>query len=993
MRTSLLILVSLFLPVIAFAQKAITGQVLDNFDEPVIGASVLEKGTTNGTITDLDGNFNLTVSNEATLVISYIGYATQEISVAGKSSIKVQLKEDTEQLEEVVVVGYGVQKKSSMTASVASISSKEIVKQTSSNVASALQGRTPGVDVIQQGGIAGADVNIVIRGAATFGSTEPLYVIDGAFSNSGLSSLNPNDIESIEVLKDGSAAAIYGSRAANGVVLITTKKGKHGKPVIEIDGSYAFQTPTNIPDFLNASQWREFANKVADNSGLAHAPENDSPSNPNQNTDWAREWIQYAPMWNLNAAISGGGENATFNTSLGYLDQTGMTIYSDYKRYNFRVNSSFKKGIFSLQENLAITHRDKTPTTAFNISLPTLPIYDDQGRLVSGGADYYINPEDGQSQNKIAPLYYTDRYNKVTDVIGSLSASLDLYKGLKYKITFSGNYSNSHNYTHTPEYYSKWNEDGTPDTNYGNTRNNISESRGEEWNYTIDNLLTYNNTFGRHNIDALLGTSWMREYYRSMTLSTINDLGGTNITGFSNVDGKISAGDTNAALLSFFARFNYDYDNRYLLSLSVRRDESSKFAKDCRVGYFPSVSAGWNVHQEKWFKNNVMSKLKLRASYGELGANFLAPYSFDNIAFGPIPHTFGGIRFTNGRAAYLKTANLKWETAKTADIGLEFGFLNNELTFQIDFFYKKNADLLAQIDLNLSSGQIFEINSSREKPYVNTASVENRGWEFMANYRKQITKDFSIDATFNLSTLKNKVLALGENVQPITSGAMSGFFNDSPSITKPGYPIGSFYGYTIDGFDADGNFIFTDTDENGIVNADDKVIIGNPIPDFDYGLNLSMTYKDFDLTMFFQGVYGNDIFNQMKYTYYFNYSNNCVTDVLNAWTPENKNTGIPVMKTDNTRGGNSLPSTFYIEDGSYLRLKNFQIGYNFPEKILKKIGFNRLRFYAGIQNLFTITGYSGYDPEVSSNALFSRGIDSSSYPNARTYTFGFNASF
>lgn len=377
MKTYLLVLVSIFLPVIAFAQKAITGQVLDNLDEPIIGASVLEKGTSNGTITDLDGNFNLTVSPQATLVISYIGYATQEIPVAGKSSFKVILKEDTEQLEEVVVVGYGVQKKSSMTASVASISSKEIVKQTSSNVASALQGRTPGVDVIQQGGIAGADVNIVIRGAATFGSTEPLYVIDGAFSNSGLSSLNPNDIESIEVLKDGSAAAIYGSRAANGVVLITTKRGKQGKPVIEIDGSYAFQTPTNIPDFLDASQWREFANKVADNSGLAHAPENDNPTNPNQNTDWAREWIQYAPMWNLNASISGGGENSTFNTSLGYLDQTGMTIYSDYKRYNFRVNSSFKKGIFSLQENLAITHRDKTPTTAFNISLPTLPIYDE----------------------------------------------------------------------------------------------------------------------------------------------------------------------------------------------------------------------------------------------------------------------------------------------------------------------------------------------------------------------------------------------------------------------------------------------------------------------------------------------------------------------------------------------------------------------------------------------------------------------------------------
>lgn len=994
MRKYLLTLLCLCLSTYMLAQqKATTIKVVDTHNEPVIGASVLEKGTSNGTITNLDGECTLKVSQEATLIISYIGYQKQEISVAGKTALNVVLEEDAEQLDEVVVVGYGVQKKSSLTGSVASVSSKEIVKQVSSNVASTLQGRTPGVEILQQAGVAGADVNIVIRGAASFGATEPLYVIDGAFSNSGLSSLNPNDIESIEVLKDGAAAAIYGSRAANGVVLITTKRGKSGKPVVEIDGSYAFQTPTNIPDFLNASQWREFANMVADNSGLAHAPENVNPTYPNLDTDWAKEWIQYAPMWNLNASISGGGENSTFNTSIGYLDQTGMTIYSDYKRYNFRVNSSYKKGIFSLSENIALTHKDKTPTTAFNIALPTLPIYDEEGRFTSGGPDYYINPEDGKAQNKIAPLHYTDRYNKVTDVIGAINAQLDLWDGLKYKISFSGNYSNTHDYTHTPEYYTKWNEDGTPDKDFGSSRNSISETRSEEFTYTIDNLLTYNKTFSGHSIDALVGTSWMREYYRSMSMSTIADLGGTDITGFNSVDGKISAGDTNAALLSFFARVNYDYRDKYLFSASIRRDESSKFHKDNRVGYFPSVSAGWNVHQESWFENSVVSKLKLRGSYGELGANFLAPYNFDAIAYGPIPYTLGGQRYVTGRAAYLKSKDLKWETAKTTDIGLELGFLNNDLTIQVDYFVKKNVDLLAQIDLNLSSGQVFEINSSREKPYVNTASVKNTGWEFLVNYRKQLTKDFSIDATFNLATLKNEVLALGNNVQPITSGAMSDFFNDSPSITMPGEAIGSFYGYKIDGFDADGNFIFSDTDNNGIVNANDKVILGNPIPDFNYGLNISMTYKDFDLTMFFQGVYGNEIFNQKKYTYYFDYSNNVVSDVLNAWSPTNKNTNIPIMKTQNTNGGNSLPSEFYIEDGSYFRMKNLQIGYTFPKSILNKINFNKLRIYAGVQNLFTVTNYSGYDPEVSSNALFSRGIDSSSYPNARTFTFGFNASF
>ncbi len=994
MKKYLFLLFSLSLSVWAMAQQqSITIKVVDVNDEPVIGASVLEKGTTNGVITNLDGECTFTVSSKSTIVISFVGYKTQEIPVAGNSLINVTLNDDAEMLSEVVVVGYGVQKKSSLTGAVASVSSKEIVKQVSSNVASTLQGRTPGVEIVQQAGVAGADVNIIIRGAASFGATEPLYVIDGAFSNSGLSSLNPNDIESIEVLKDGAAAAIYGSRAANGVVLITTKKGKSGKPIIEIDGSYAFQTPTNIPDFLNASQWREFANMVADNSGLAHAPENDNPTYPNMDTDWAKEWIQYAPMWNLNASISGGGENSTFSTSLGYLDQTGMTIYSDYKRYNFRLNSSYKKGILTLSENVALTHKDKTPTKAFHLSLPTLPIYDQEGRLTSGGADYYINPEDGKAQNKIAPLHYTDRYNKVTDIIGSLNAQLDLWKGLKYKFSFSGNYSNSHNYTHTPEYYSKWNEDGSPDKDYGNPTNSISEARIEEFTYTVDNLITFNRTFSGHSIDALVGTSWMREYYRSMSISTISDLGGTDITGFDSVDGKISAGDLNTALLSFFARLNYDYQDKYLFSASIRRDESSKFYKDNRVGYFPSISAGWNVHQEKWFENPVVSKFKIRGSYGELGANFLSPYNFDAIAYGPIPYTLGGQRYTMGRAAYLKSKDLKWETAKTTDIGLELGFLNNDLTIQVDYFIKKNVDLLAQIDLNLSSGQVFEINSSREKPYVNSASVKNTGWEFMVNYRKRLTKDFSIDATFNLATLKNEVLALGDNVQPITSGAMSTFFNDSPSITTPGEPIGSFYGYKIDGFDADGNFIFSDTDKNGIVNANDKVILGNPIPDFNYGLNISMTYKDFDLTMFFQGVYGNDIFNQMKYSYYFDYSNNNVTDVLNAWTKTNQNTNIPIMKTQNTNGGNSLPSEFYIEDGSYFRCKNLQVGYTFPKSILNKLSFNKLRVYAGVQNLFTITNYSGYDPEVGSNTLFSRGIDSSSYPNARTFTFGFNASF
>lgn len=975
--------------------KTTSGTVFDESTGSALeGATVTVKGKTVAATTNEKGEFSITASPGDILEISYTGYISKSIIAGTQDNIIIMLAASAAtKLDEVVVVGYGTQKKSSLTAAVASISPKEVQKQLTSNVASALQGRTPGVDIVQNGGIAGADVNIIIRGAASFGATEPLYVIDGIFSNNGLSVLNPNDIESIEILKDGAAAAIYGSRAANGVVLITTKRGKSGKPVIEMNAVYGSQVPTNIPKFLNASEWRAFANTVADNSGLAHAPENDNPTDPNINTDWAKEWLQYAPMYNLNASISGGSENSTFNTSLGYLDQTGMTIYSGFKRYNLRFNHTYKKGRFSVSENAGITNRRTTPTTPFNISLPTLPVYDGEGRFTSGGPEYYINPEDGRAQNKIAPLYYTDRFNNTVDVIGSITAALNFAKGFDYRLSIGGNYSATHGYTHTPVYYTKYNNDGTPNKDYGNTINSLSESRGGEFNYTIDNIVTYKASFGKHDVDALLGTSWMREYNRNMGIASIADLGGTAITGVSNVDGKISAGESNAALLSFFSRINYDFNNKYLLSVTLRRDESSKFYKDSRVGYFPSISGGWNIDKEKFFTSGIISKLKLRASYGELGANFLNPYNFDPIAFGPIPYILGNTRYVNGRGAYLKSRSLKWETAKTTNIGIDASLLKDKIYFTADYFIKTNTDLLAAIDLNLSSGQVFEINTSREKPYVNTASVKNRGWEMLLGYRNAFSKDLHIDASFNLSSIQNKVISLGDNVQPIVSGGYSGFFNDAPSITQPGDAIGSFYGYKISGFDSKGDFIFTDVNEDGIVNANDKVILGNPIPDFSYGFNFTSTYKHFDLTLFFQGVQGNEIFNAKKYTYYFDYSSNVVKDVLNAWSPTHKDTNIPIMKTQNTNGGNALPSEFYIEDGSYFRFKNVQLGYTLPANVSQKWKINRLRVFASAQNLFTITNYSGYDPEVSSNALFSRGIDFNSYPNARIYNLGFNLSF
>jgi TonB-linked SusC/RagA family outer membrane protein len=986
---------------LAQQKPSISGTIVDIHNEPVIGASILEKGTSNGTITNDRGEFSMKISSGATLVISYIGCITQEIVVGNKSTLNVTLLEDSKQLEEVVVVGYGVQKKSSMTAAVATVSAKEIAKQVTSNVASALQGRTPGVEVLQNGGEAGGDVSILIRGAGTFGSTEPLYIIDGAVSNNGINSLNPNDIESIEILKDGSAAAIYGSRAANGVILVTTKSGKSGKTKIEINGAYSYQTPSKKLDFMNAEQWRGFANMVADNSpSFNRATQNVNPTNPDLSTDWQDIYYQNAGMWNLSGAVSGGGENSTFSTSVGYTNQNGIIIQSDYEKYNARVNGTYKKGRFTISENLSLAHiYRKSPPAGRSIMLPTLPVKDELGRYISAPLSAGYSTTNIDIINPLAEIYARDSYTRKTDITGSLSVGVEIWKGLKYKLNLAGSYLNTHGYIHTPEYASYWDQDGNPDSHFSQPYTSLSESRGEDFNYTIDNLLTYNNTFGGHTFDVLLGTSWMREYNRTMSINSgVSDLGAPSVTTF-NGSGTVGSNEMNSALLSFFARLNYDYNNRYLLSLSIRSDESSKFAKGHRVGYFPSVSAGWNVHQEKFYNIPWMSKLKIRASYGELGANFIDPYSFLSLAYGPVPAIFNNTR-QYGYVTRLAQTNLTWETAVSSNFAVEMGFLDNALNFTAEYFLKRNNDLLAPLESLPSSGQTIIVNDGN-LPYYNTASVENKGLEFTLGYRKS-WKDWNIDLQGNIAFLKNKVRKLGEGVQPIRGNLMSSKFSDRPTITKEGLPIGSFYGYKVMGISDSGDFLFEGADGKAKVASEvgeaDKQVLGNPTPDYTYGLNFNVSYKNWDLTAFFQGTQGNDIFAAAKYQFYFNYDNNNLTDALNSWTSTNKNTSLPIAKTDNYNGGNSLPSSFYVEDGSYFRCKNLQIGYMLDKKLLSKLGFiESARLFAGVQNLFTITKYPLYDPEVGSNTLFDRGVDglyqNAPRINSRTYNFGFSLTF
>ncbi len=991
--------------------KTISGKVISKSDgTPLSGVSIIVKGSSSGTQTNEKGDYIINASDNDLIIYSYTGYVTQEESVGKKTKINIVLIPEVSKMDEVVVIGYGTQKKSSLTGAVTSISPKQMQKQVGSNLASSLQGLAAGVDILQPAGIAGGEVNILIRGAATFGSTAPLYVIDGTFSNSSLNSLSPNDIESIEILKDAAAAAIYGSRASNGVVLITTKKGKKGAPKVELNLNYAQQTPAKLLDFLNATQYRSFINKVADNSGIAHSPQNDNPSNPSINSDWQKAWLQNAPMYNANVGLSGGGDNSNYNISIGYLDQKGMTVFSEFKRYDFRVNSSLRKGRFSLNESFSLSRHEKEPTTTTSIGAPTVPIYDSTGRYTSGTPDYYL--QSATISNSLATYYYSTRKNNNTYLIGSLNGSYNILSGFDYRLTLGGSYNGISNFTHNPVYYSLFNASGIGISNYGNNKNSISESRGDQFNYNIENLLTYKTEIQKHNFDVLLGTSWVKEYYRINSINTISDLGAINITGTGGtITGQINAMEQQSALLSYFSRINYQFDGKYLFSASIRNDISSKFSKDYQSGWFPSFSIGWNMHKEEWFESKIISQLKLRGSYGELGANFIDPYQFNNTLLGPIPSPFGitPTTFISAYSAQLFPINLRWETSVSKDIGIDLSLLNSRIVFTSDLFDRTNKDLLASVAAPPSSGQGLTQSAEGSKLVpVNTASVQNKGIELSLAYNKN-EGDFKFNITSNLTILKNKVLKLGDNIPPILGPVMSGDIGDNITITKTGYPIGSFYGFKmvgltdsgtikIIGYDLDGNEIFKSIEQGG---PRDKKIIGSPYPDFSYGINMSGDYKSFDFTVFIQGVKGGEIFNQQKLNTYFGYNQNLVADVLNSWTPGNTKTEIPKASTKLT-AQSGRPSTFYVEDGSYLRLKNLQIGYTFNTKNTLLDAIKNLRIYAGVQNLLTITNYSGYDPEVGSTSVqgrnvnmttITRNVDLANYPNSRTFTIGINSTF
>ncbi|WP_052323378.1 SusC/RagA family TonB-linked outer membrane protein [Flexithrix dorotheae] len=991
-------------------ENTVSGTVISPEDnEPLPGVSILIKGTSTGTTTDFDGNYKLQASPESILQFSYIGYKTYEVTVGTQSEINVALEPDLEQLEEVVVIGYGTQKKSDMTGAVGSVDSEELSKFTAADATQALQGRMAGVRVENNGGAPGANPIVTIRGSGTLSDSGPLYVIDGMLTGS-MSMLNPSDIESVTVLKDASASAIYGSRAANGVIIVTTKKGsKSGRIAVDLDVNYGVQEAIKTIDWANARQYADIVNRARDNDGNPRFPANDTEFDPTVDSDIQAASLQTAPIFSADVRVSGGGENSSFSVSANHLDQEGILKNSEYSRTNLRANSSFTKGRFTLQETIGLSRTVNNPNNYFNKErdlIPTIPIYDEDGNFTASNIPEgnnsslggYYGP--GNIGNSLGLATLEDRTVTRNSLLGNIDASFEIIDGLVYKLNLGIETYSENNYTFTPEYF--FNSSPVGNTTYAE----LSERNTNFMSTLIENTLSYNKIMGKHSIGLLGGFTEQKSNRRYLGVVArrfpSNDI---RVASAAEERAQMPSADLTSAIQSYFGRVNYTFNDKYLLTATIRRDGSSLFREELRWGTFPSVAVGWNLSNESFMDNvTAISNLKLRASYGEIGSNNVPVYSispemnlYSQYPIGVSQERATGYSITKG-----VNSNITWETTKTTDIGLEFRALNGKLDFTMDYFIKNSEDVLVELGLPLYTG------FGNRVPF-NTASIENKGWEFLVGYNEAFG-EFQLGVTSNFTFINNTVTALGD-ATPIIEGQ---FTSNGLKGTKTdiGEPISSFYGYVVEGIyqtDAEaeasnsannpqaGDIRFKDIDGDGDIDSDDQTFLGNPTPNFEYGFNINGQYKGFDFTMFFNGVSGNKILNANKYRGYFDTEGNYLADALNGWSPENPNTDIP-RNTLSDPGFNRRMSDFYLENGSYFRLRNLQIGYTLPSELTSKWSITRARFYGTIQNVFTITNYTGYYPEVGRNTrgsrrIFSSGVDESAYPAARTFQLGVQLGF
>ncbi|TRW27254.1 TonB-dependent receptor [Flavobacterium zepuense] len=1000
-------------PTISILQEPITGKIISKSDGmPLPGATVSIKGTSINTATDVDGNFSLPASSDnVVLVVSYMGFKTQEIPANGQTTINITLEEDQTQLEEVVVVGYGTVKKKDLTGAIGHVNGSDLKQQGVSDVTRTLQGRMAGVTVESSGGNPGAGSRILIRGVSSLNNANPLYIVDGV-QVASISNLNSNDIESIDVLKDASAAAIYGSRAANGVVLVTTKSGKSGEPVFSLSTNLGVQRIIDKLDVLNAEQWANVNNAAQDAAGIPRLDIAQNPQSLGKGTDYQDAIYRDAMIRQYDMSVSGGSDSGKYSVSGGYVTQDGIVETTDFNRYNIRVKTETKKGIFRFGETVFLSRDKQTqmaggwggqggnPVGSAVKMIPIFGIYDPEAIGGYGGA---YGPVVNVA-NPLAQLHLEDITAENTNILVNAFAEASILPSLKYKLNLG--YTN--NSTHARDYYKRY-EVGTLFTH---PTNDLSESKSQNVLVLLENTLNFSKEFGKHSIQALAGYTYQKYNY-NFTSSSKTDLP----DGIAEIDAgagtaNVGGNSTESSLLSVLGRVIYSFDSRYTLTASVRRDGSSRFGSSNRYGTFPSVAVGWNISNEGFFQKlaETIPTLKLRVSYGELGNQEIGDYQYAASIASNINYVLGDgqTKWFGATQAAFSSPNIKWESTKTTNFGLDFGVLNGSLTGNIDYFYKKTSDILLNVPIPGSAG-------ATSNPVVNAGTLSNHGLELGLNYGGKAGKlNYNVYGTF--TSIKNKVDELGTGTQQIFGGQPT-HHGASTTVTEAGGPVSGFYlirdegifqtqaevdnyvgpnGAPIQPNAAPGDVKFFDKNGDGIIDNNDRVYSGSPFPKFEYGFGFNLAYGNFDANVFFQGTSGNKIYNGLRQdlestNLTYNYS----TSVLNAWTPENTDTDMPrVISSDPNL--NNRTSTRFLENGSYLRFKTLQIGYTLPSTLNSKIGISSLRIYLSADNLATFTKYKGYNPDLGrTGSIFDRGVDFGhvAYPLARTISTGVQLTF
>lgn len=996
-------------------ESTVSGTVTDLNGETIIGVSVLLEGTGQGAVTDLDGQYSLKAPKDGVLVFSFIGFSTEKVPINGRSIVDISLIEDIATLSEVIVIGYGTQKKSDLTGAVASIKGSSLQQIATSDPNQALQGRAAGVQVTNNSGAPAAGQKVRVRGIGSLSNSSPLYVVDG-FPTGDISNIAPTDIESIEVLKDASATAIYGSRGANGVIMVTTKRGKQGNTQFSVNSYYGVQDAWKQVDMLNAAEYSTLRLEAFDNGGQTASAGNLAKmqfaiDNNTEGTNWQNELFTQGKVQNHNVAISGGSEDVQYNISGTYFRNDGIVKNTYLEKLFTRANMNFKfSERISGGINLAISSAEYTPFngSAFGGALTAALQKDPLTAARDQSTGNYDRSNLSDIQNPVRLIEESkNRTNNDNRVQAGLFLKAELIDGLSLNSQFTIDRTDGKRINYSPEFFITNNERRTESQLFKQT------TTGSSW--VNSNYLSYDKSFGLHNIQATAGIefNYFENSYLQAQAQSVPASKKLWYIGNTRSPDEIIAndGESRYAIMSYFGRGNYTYDDRYLFTATVRWDGSSKFVGENRWGVFPSFSGGWNLHNEAFFPTtDILTQVKLRAGWGQVGnESTVGPYSYLTLFQPSFNYSFGGVIVPGSIPTSLANPDIRWETSQTSNVGAELGLFSNTLLVSADYFERTTVDFLYTQPTPGFAGALGGV--------ANIGDLENKGFELQLTYNNNIG-DFDFTVSANATHVQTNVNSLGrgeprEDGSEVRSGGAT-------TRTEEGNEPGYFYALKTDGIfqsveevnaytNSDGNLIqplaqpgdirYVDINSDGEINfASDRTKVGSPIPDLTYGVSAQLAYKGFDLNLLFTGTYGNEIANMM--TFYLEHPSagftgaNSYATRFNRWTAENPSTTEPrVTSTDPNQ--NYLYSDRYIEDGSYIRLKNIQLGYTLPNKISTKFGVNSLRIYVSADNLLTITDYSGFDPEIGNynGQALQAGVDFASYPQARTFITGINIKF